>query len=163
MADTTFFPDDGQTRRLAKAYTTDGGPFRPAADRCVKQLEFPRKNRICPSAAGGLFSTPRDMIRFSRMLAGHGEFEGRRIISRKTFDGIFAVKQTPPNIKEKYTVGSWIEGDWFGHEGAMRTDQRANLKTGHARVFFIQTENKAGKAFFSAKRDWTAAANRIQR
>ena len=101
------------------------------------------------------------MIRFSRMLAGHGEFEGQQVISRKTFDGIFAVKQTPPNIKEKYTVGSWIEGDWFGHEGAMRTDQRANLKTGHARVFFIQTENKAGKAFFSAKRDWTTAAGKM--
>ncbi|MBE6396264.1 MAG: beta-lactamase family protein [Lentisphaerae bacterium] len=161
MKDTTFFPNDDQIKRLVKAYTTEGGPFRPAADGCVKQLEFPRKKQICPSAAGGLFSTPRDMIRFSRMLAGCGEFEGRQIISRKTFDGVFAVKQTPPNIKEKYTVGSWIEGDWFGHEGAMRTDQRANLKTGHARVFFIQTENKAGKAFFSAKRDWSAAADRM--
>ncbi len=95
------------------------------------------------------------------MLAGHGEFEGRQVISRKTFDGIFAVKQTPPNIREKYTVGAWLEGDWFGHEGAMRTDQRANLKTGNARVFFIQTENKAGKAYFSAKRDWSAAADKM--
>ena len=162
MVDTTFFPDEDQLKRLVKAYTTKGGPFAPAADKCAGQLIFPRKNKVYPCAAAGLFSTPRDMIRFSRMLAGHGEFEGRTIISRKTFDGIFAVKQTPPDIKQAYTAGSWIDGDWFGHEGAMRTDQRANLKTGHARVFFIQTENKAGKAFFSAKRDWHAAADRMQ-
>lgn len=162
MKDTTFFPDEKQQKRLVKAYTTYGGPFRPAADGCVRQLEFPRTNRVYACASGGLFSTPRDMIRFSRMLAGHGTFEGRTVISRKTFDGIFAVKQTPSGITERYTVGSWLDGDWFGHEGAMRTDQRANLKTGHARVFFIQTENRAGKAFFSAKRDWAAAADRMQ-
>lgn len=162
MKDTTFFPDGGQIKRLVRAYTTKGGPFRPAADNCARQLEFPRKKKVYACAAAGLFSTPCDMIRFSRMLAGHGSFEGKTIISRKTFDGIFAVKQTPSGIKQQYTVGSWLEGDWFGHEGAMRTDQRANLKTGHARVFFIQTENKAGKAFFSAKRDWHAAADKMQ-
>ena len=30
----------------------------------------------------------------------------------------------------------------------MRTDQYANLKTGQSRLFFIQTENKAGDNFF---------------
>ena len=44
----------------------------------------------------------------------------------------------------------------------MRTDQRANLRTGHSRVFFIQTENKAGSAFFQLKKDWHAAADKIQ-
>ena len=114
-----------------------------------------------PSA--GLYSTPADMIRFSQMLAHHGEWKGRRIVSRKTFDGIWAVKQTPGHIKQPYTVGSWLYGDWFGHEGAMRTDQRANLKTGHSRVFFIQTENKAGQAFFDAKIDWHRACDRFQK
>ena len=113
--------------------------------------------------AAGLYSTPADMIRFSQMLAHHGEWKGRRIVSRKTFDGIWAVKQTPAHIKQPYTVGAWLYGDWFGHEGAMRTDQRANLKTGHSRVFFIQTENKAGKAFFDAKTGWHRACDRFQR
>ena len=45
----------------------------------------------------------------------------------------------------------------------MRTDQRANLKTGHSRVFFIQTENKAGKAFFDAKTEWHRACDRFQK
>jgi CubicO group peptidase (beta-lactamase class C family) len=162
MKDTTFRPDAGQIRRMVKAYTTDDKALRPASDGCSAQLVFPKKETIYPAAAGGLFSTARDMVRFSQMLAHHGEWKGRRIISRKTFDSVFAVKQTPKNIPNSYTVGSWLYGDWFGHEGAMRTDQRANLKTGHSRVFFIQTENKAGKAFFELKNDWHKACDKVQ-
>ena len=162
MKDTTFTPDEDQQRRLVKAYTTCGGPFRPAADRWNDQLKFPVGHTIYPMPSAGLYSTPADMIRFSQMLAHHGEFKGRTIVSRKTFDEIWAVKQTPDNIQQPYTVGAWLYGDWFGHEGATRTDQRANLKTGHSRVFFIQTENKAGKAFFDAKIDWHRACDRYQ-
>ena len=162
MKDTTFVPDEEQVSRLVKAYSTKGGPFRPAADMCAKMLVFPKKGEINPRPGGGLFSTAADMIRFSQMLAHHGEYKGKTIISRKTFDGIFSVLQTPDGVKEPYTCGSWLYGDWFGHEGAMRTDQRANLKTGESRVFFIQTENKAGKAFFDAKIAWHKACDVYQ-
>lgn len=162
MKDTTFWPTDEQLTRLVEAYNSDDTRLRPAQDRCAAQIEFPKKVKIYSATSGGLFSTPRDMIRFSQMLAHHGEWKGRRIISRKTFDTIFAVKQTDKSLKESYSVGSWIYGDWFGHEGAMRTDQRANLRTGHSRVFFIQTENAAGSAFFQLKRDWHAEADKIQ-
>ena len=163
MHDTRFEPTDDMIARMVKPYTTKGGPFRPASDRCSGQLRFPVDHRIYPMPSAGLYSTPADMIRFSQMLAHHGEWKGRRIVSRKTFDEIWAVKQTPAHIKQPYTVGAWLYGDWFGHEGAMRTDQRANLKTGHSRVFFIQTENKAGKAFFDAKTGWHRACDRFQR
>lgn len=162
MRDTTFAPNADQVARLVRAYTTTGGPFRVARDACTVHLQFPRKGPIFPSAGGGLFSTPADMIRFSQMLAHHGEWNGRRLISRRTFDGVFARIQTGPHITRPYTVGSWLYGDWFGHEGAMRTDQRANLRTGHSRVFFIQTENRAGRAFFSAKADWNRACDAFQ-
>jgi len=162
MTDTTFWPDEDQLKRLVKAYNSDDTMIRPGKDGCTPQLEFPKKAKVFPAASGGLFSTPRDMIRFSQMLAHHGMWKGKTIITRKTFDTIFAVKQTPSSLKNPYTCGSWIYGDWFGHEGAMRTDQRANLKTGQSRVFFIQTENKAGSAFFQLKRDWHAACDRIQ-
>ena len=162
MADTTFWPNAEQQKRLAKAYTSDAHPFRPGKDGCTPQLEFPKKGRIYPAASGGLFSTPADMIRFSQMLAHHGEWKGKVVISRKTFDGVFAVKQTAADIPQPYTVGAWIWGDWIGHEGAMRTDQRANLKTGHSRVFFIQTENRAGPAFFQLKAVWQQTCDRIQ-
>jgi CubicO group peptidase (beta-lactamase class C family) len=162
MDDTRFEPTADMVARMAKAYTTKGGPFAPGDDRCCRQLVFPVGHKVYPAAAAGLFSTPRDMIRFSQMLAHHGERKGVRIVSRKTFDEIWSKKQTPEGIEQPYTVGAWIYGDWFGHEGAMRTDQRANLKTGHSRVFFIQTENKAGKAFFDAKKAWHEACDRAQ-
>ena len=162
MVDTTFTPNADQVRRLVRAYTTDDRPLRPAADNCARQIVFPKAKKLCPAAGGGLFSTPRDMVRFSQMLAHHGEWKGRRIISRRTFDEVFAVKQTPAHVAQPYTCGSWLYGDWFGHEGAMRTDQRANLKTGQARVFFIETENKAGSAFFALKKDWHAACDQVQ-
>ena len=120
-----------------------------------------RLAKPCP-AEGGLFSTPRDFIRFSQMLAHHGLYRGTWVVSRETFDRIWAVKQTAPGVKEPYSVGAWLYGDWMGHEGAMRTDQRANLRTGHSRLFFIQTENKAGKAFFDAKAAWHKAADAVQ-
>ena len=103
------------------------------------------------------------MIRFSQMLAHHGQWKDRTIVSRRTFDGIFAVRQTGA-LKDEfpYAVGAWIWGDWIGHEGAMRTDQRANLKTGHSRVFFIQTENAAGPAFFQLKAVWHHVCDELQ-
>ena len=163
MVDTTFWPNDEQLKRLVKAYTSNAYPLVPGKDGCTPQLEFPKKTRVYPAASGGLFSTPADMIRFSQMLAHHGEWKGRVIVSRKTFDGLFAVKQTAADVKEPYSVGAWIWGDWIGHEGAMRTDQRANLKTGQSRVFFIQTENKAGPAFFQLKAVWQHTCDRLQK
>jgi len=162
MKDTTFWPNEEQLKRLVKPYTSDDRGIRRGSDHCSRQLVFPKKGEIHPAASGGLFSTPRDMIRFSQMLAHHGAWKDGTIISRTTFDGIFAVKQTPAGIEKPYTCGSWLYGDWFGHEGAMRTDQRANLKTGHSRVFFIQTENAAGSAFFQLKRDWHFECDKVQ-
>ena len=162
MKDTTFNPTPEQVKRLVRAYSSDDRPLRPAADGFAEQLRFPKRHRVYPVPGGGLFSTPRDMVRFSQMLAHHGEWKGRRLISRKTFDEIFVVKQTPRGILNPYTCGSWLYGDWFGHEGAMRTDQRANLRTGQSRVFFIQTENKAGAAFFQLKKEWHEVADQIQ-
>ena len=164
MTDTTFSPNASQLKRLVSAYTSNGKPLRPASDRCARQLMFPKERPLRPAPGGGLFSTPADVIRFSQMLAHHGERKGVRIISRKTFDEVFAVVQVPGELgrENPYSVGAWIYGDWFGHEGAMRTDQRANLKTGQSRLFFIQTENKAGDDFFALKRAWHAACDKLQ-
>ena len=164
MRDTTFSPNASQLKRLVSAYTSNGKPLRPASDRCARQLVFPKERPLRPAPGGGLFSTPADVIRFSQMLAHHGERKGVRIISRKTFDEVFAVVQVPGELgrKNPYSAGAWIYGDWFGHEGAMRTDQRANLKTSQSRLFFIQTENKAGDDFFALKRAWHAACDKLQ-
>lgn len=162
MVDTTFWPTEEQQGRMVKAYTSDAYPLRVSHDDCTPQLEFPKKMRIFPSASGGLFSTASDMVRFSQMLAHHGKWKDLTIVSRRTFDEVYAVKQTAAAIREPYAVGAWIYGDWIGHEGAMRTDQRANLRTGQCRVFFLQTENAAGPAFTQLKSVWLHVADEIQ-
>ena len=162
MRDTTFEPTPDMISRMAKSYSSDTPPFRPAPDIRAKQLEFPFPHQVYPCASAGLFSTPQDMIKFSQMLAHHGSYRNKTIVSSNTFDSIWAKKQTPDHIKEPYTIGSWLYQDWFGHEGALRTDQRANLKTGHSRLFFIQTENKAGQSFFNAKKAWHTASDKAQ-
>jgi CubicO group peptidase (beta-lactamase class C family) len=162
MKDTTFVPSPEQVSRMVRAYTSDDGQFRLASDDYSKQLVFPWTEKVYPAASAGLFSTPTDMARFLQMLAAHGEWHGRQIISRRTFDSVFAAKQTPPGIEQPYCVGAWLYGDWIGHEGAMRTDQRANLRTADVRLFFIQTENKAGSAFFSLKKAWHCAVDAVQ-
>ena len=162
MRDTTFEPTPDMISRMAKSYSSDTPPCRPAQDIRAKQLEFPSPHQVYPCASAGLFSTPQDMIKFSQMLAHHGTYRNKTIVSSNTFDSIWAKKQTPDHIKEPYTIGSWLYQDWFGHEGALRTDQRANLKTGHSRLFFIQTENKAGQSFFNAKKAWHTACDQAQ-
>ena len=162
MRDTTFEPTPDMISRMAKSYSSDTPPFRPAQDIRAKQLEFPSPHQIYPCASAGLFSTPQDMIKFSQMLAHHGTYRNKTIVSSNTFDSIWAKKQTPDHIQHPYTIGSWLYQDWFGHEGALRTDQRANLKTGHSRLFFIQTENKAGQSFFNIKKAWHTACDQAQ-
>ena len=72
MDDTRFEPTADMIARMAKPYTTKGGPFAPGNDRCCRQLVFPVGHKVYPAPAAGLFSTPRDMVRFSQMLAHHG-------------------------------------------------------------------------------------------
>ena len=164
MVDTVYEPTPDQIARHVKAYTTTGGLFKVGNDMCCQQLVFPKKRKLEPGCGSGLYSTAADMIRFSQMLAHHGQYKGKTIVTRETFDNIFAVIQVPPEDKEHpYTCGAWLYGDWIGHEGAMRTDQRANLRTGESRVFFIQTENAAGKAFFDAKIAWHKACDIYQK
>lgn len=163
MKDTTFFPNEEQVTRLARKYTSDAYPFRALPELDKSALANIRGGRAMGAHAfAGLYSTARDMIRFSQMLAHHGTWKDRLIVSRKTFDALMLTKQTAPGVRESYSVGAWIWGDWIGHEGAQRTAEWANTKTGHARVFMIQTENKAGPAFFHLKSLWHDACDREQ-
>ena len=154
MKDTTFWPNADQQRRLVKAYTSDDQPVRPAKDDRVEQLKFPKRRKIYPSPGGGMFSTPRDIIKFDEMIAHRGEWKGKRIVSRETFDKVIAVKQTPAGVGDRYSCGCWIHGGWLGHDGAARAGHWASPYTGRSRAFFIQTENRAGQAYNDLMQGW---------
>ena len=163
MKDTTFFPNEEQVTRLARKYTSDAYPLRALPKLDEGALAGIRGGKaVGAHAFAGLYSTARDMIRFSQMLAHHGTWKDRTVVSRKTFDALMLTKQTAAGVRDPYSVGAWMWGDWIGHEGAQRTAEWANPKTGHARVFMIQTENRAGPAFFQLKALWHDACDREQ-
>src|SRR5262249_44292346 len=81
MKDTTVWPNEEQTARLAKAYR----PNREKTgleETTIGQLQYPLRDRKrYPMPGGGLFSTAQDVGRFCQMVLGGGVFKGKRILS----------------------------------------------------------------------------------
>jgi CubicO group peptidase (beta-lactamase class C family) len=81
MKDTTFWPSEEQTQRLAKSYMPGVGK-KGLAETVVSHLTYPltdRKRGPCP--AGGLFSTANDVALFGRMILNGGVLDGHRYLS----------------------------------------------------------------------------------
>lgn len=139
MKDTTFFPTEEQLTRLATAYRFKEGETPKAIT--IDQFQYPYtlKTRTA-EAGGGLFTTPRDFLRFLQMLAANGVApNGTRILSEKAMDE-WTRKQTPAGIKNNYSFGMNVnpKGKSLSHGGAYKTFGEANLETGVARLYFVQ-------------------------
>jgi CubicO group peptidase (beta-lactamase class C family) len=82
MVDTTFVPTKEQLKRSAKVYKKDKNGN--LVESQLAQLNYPLDNkyRRHPEAAGGLFSTGQDLIRFQQMFANKGIWKGKRILSQ---------------------------------------------------------------------------------
>jgi len=141
MKDTTFRPTAAQLKRLVSIYGVERNkPCR----RIPKYRPLPEpydSNDRWPSCGAGLFSTPRDMLEFYRMLAFGGVARnGRRIMPEKAITEILAVKQTPPGVKTAYSCGMFVEGEWFGHDGALKTAALLNPKRHAVWLWMVQCE-----------------------
>lgn len=98
MVDTGFIVPESHRDRFAVLYTPKG----TAVDREAFLRESPKTKEIEPlvsndlsdfsegatyfSGGGGLVSTTHDYLRFCQMLAGGGQLDGVRILSRKTVE-----------------------------------------------------------------------------
>lgn len=162
MKDTTFWPSKSELKRLATSYkpTADGKGLEVAT---IKYLTppFSDKKRT-PLAAGGLFSTAEDLLKFYRMVLNGGELDKKRYLSEATLklmtqnhtgdlkaaftEGMgmglgFQVVVTPTGVTSTLSPGT------YGHGGAHATQgwidpvkktihilliQRAGLKNGDA-------------------------------
>jgi CubicO group peptidase (beta-lactamase class C family) len=137
MTETTFWPNEAQIARLAGAYApnkekngyTRGG---------VGFLTKPYSDHIhrFPEAAGGLFSTTHDILRYGLMLANDGELEGKRYLSHAAMDELR--KEQTGETKINYSLGYHLRNGMFGHDGAYGTDLSVNPKTGLIAIFMIQ-------------------------
>ena len=101
MTDTHFYLPAEKRNRLATVYsTTTAGPLAeaPAPGHMVGQGHYVDGPRVSFSGGAGLLSTARDYAIFLQMLANGGEFEGHRLLSRKTVE-LMTVDHLPTGVK----------------------------------------------------------------
>lgn len=84
MADTGFFVPDGKRERFAANYYSDGKGRMIIRDD-PKRSGYLRKPGLL-SGGGGLVGTASDYMRFLLMIAGDGESNGKRILSKESVD-----------------------------------------------------------------------------
>ncbi|GAA5482560.1 serine hydrolase domain-containing protein [Haloferula sargassicola] len=136
MDDTSFYPTEDQSKRLATSYAKqENGDLEPAVLRFLYGKPVTSKNRY-PLANGGLFSTARDYHRFCRMLLGKGELEGERYLKPESVEMMSSIQTgdletgfTPGNgwgigccvVKEPQGVTAALSPGSFGHGGAYGT------------------------------------------
>ncbi|MCR4414529.1 MAG: beta-lactamase family protein [Thermoguttaceae bacterium] len=138
MKDTTFWPNDEQAARLAKAYKPGSGN-KGLVETTISQLSYPLTDRAerFPMPAGGLFSTASDLARFYQMLLNRGQWDGRRVLSEKAVKQLTS-RQTPPEMKVSYGFGFSVDKSSFGHGGAYSTNTIADLERGLILVWLVQ-------------------------
>jgi CubicO group peptidase (beta-lactamase class C family) len=137
MTETTFWPSDAQIARLANPY----GPNKSRSGYAKGGIDFltkPFSDRLhrFPEAAGGLFSTTHDILRFGLMLANNGELNGKRYLSPAAMDELR--KEQTGTTKINYSLGYHLRNGMFGHDGAYGTDLSVNPKTGMIAIFMVQ-------------------------
>lgn len=145
MMDTTFWPDESQTERLAKTYRPNKEK-NALIEGGLNQLTLPlsdRQHRF-PMPAGGLFSTAQDVSLFCRMLLNNGELNGRRYLSPEAVKELTR-RQTPTDLKESYGLGLSVGPDRFGHGGAQATGMEVRPEQGLVLVWMVQHQGFPGK------------------
>jgi len=138
MKDTTFWPTEEQTRRVAKSYKPNAEK-NDLVETPVTQLTYPLPDHVhrFPMPAGGLFSTAQDTATFCRMLLNGGELDGHRYVSAAAL-GELTKRQTPATVPESYGLGFSVSPDSFGHGGAHATNMEVRPADGLVIVWMVQ-------------------------
>lgn len=148
MAD-TFFYRNGTEERFATLYQHVNGVL-------TKQPYGPFLNGAYFSGGGGLASTAEDYLKFALMLAGGGEQDGTRLLSRRAVElmgSVFAPDTLPGrNAGEGYGLGvrvisdaatrnTWLSEGAFGWSGAFNTHFFIDPRTNVVGIFMTQVAN----------------------
>jgi len=152
MDNTTFWPTDKQLEDYAPPHTMDKeGKLEPSL---VGQLQYPLQDRSkrYAEAAGGLFSTTVDMVKFYQMILNKGIYKGKRIVSEKSIAEM-GKRQTSESMNDSYGLGWSVAPGYMGHGGACGTEAKVYTNNGFV-VIYIAQENglpqnkEAQKDFF---------------
>lgn len=154
MKNTTFWPTAKQLETLVTPYKQ--GKNGKLEETTINQLQYPLddKTKRFAEAAGGLFSTPDDLVKFYQIIANKGEFNGKRLLTEAS---VFEIgkDQTGENVEGRWGLGWSLSDNWIGHGGAYGTDTRVYLKEGLIVMFFILQEElpKYGEALEAFRKE----------
>jgi CubicO group peptidase (beta-lactamase class C family) len=118
MKDTYFYPPEDKLSRLATAYTfyPEKGlsrfPDSPIAEGSfVYSADYPYRGRKkLYSGGGGLCSTAGDYARFCQLMLDKGEWDGRRLVSRKTVELMTGDQVGKISPDQGFGLGFGIDG-----------------------------------------------------
>lgn len=86
MKDTYFYLPDKKVSRLVKLYEyPEGGPLRLSSNEMYQTYPYSGAKMLCSTGAG-LCGTILDYAKFCQMILNGGEFNGNRILGRKTLE-----------------------------------------------------------------------------
>ncbi|MDR1155640.1 MAG: beta-lactamase family protein [Bacteroidales bacterium] len=145
MKNTAFWPSEVQLKSLAIPYKKgDNGIL---AETAINQLQYPLsdKTKRHPEAAGGLFSTPRDLVKFYQMLANSGVYKGIRILQESSVREMTR-RQTAESMGKSYGFCLDVTDRQYGHGGSYGTDTRVDKNTGLICMYFIQQDRLDGSS-----------------
>lgn len=147
MPDTTFWPNESQLARLAKAYRGNKDKS-DIEETPIDLLRHPLSDRTRqPVPGGGLFSTAVDMAHFAQMVLNHGVYKGKRYLSEAAVAQMVG-KQTPDSVAQGYGFGFRTNGTNYGHFGKYGTNMSIDSKRGIITLFMVQNagwRNDEGK------------------
>jgi len=157
MKSATFWPTEKQLGKLAIPYKMDENG--KLIETFISFLQYPLsdKSRRYAEAAGGLFCTPDDWVKFFQMLANKGVYKGKRILS-ETAVAEMGKKQTGEKVYTPYGLGCHVSEAGMGHSGAYGTDSYVYTQEGLIVMYFIQQQdlpraNEAIQAFHNVVND----------
>ncbi len=137
MHDTGFMVDPDKADRIAEAQADPKTGERPPMSRTLtKRPKF-------LSGGGGMVSTAPDYFRFAQMLLNGGEFDGARLVSRKTIE-LMSGDHLPPGIAFSATTRAQFEesapipefGQGFGLGFCVRKEAGRNPVPGSVGDFY---------------------------
>ena len=151
MKDITFWPTDAQMPRLATVYSrTPTG-----LNKQVMPNDTMSRN-VYFRGSGGLYSTAEDYLPLGIMLAGGGEVNAKRLLSRKTVE-MMSAAHIPDTLQgrpagEGYGLsvrvvtnhaarGTMLSDGTFGWTGAQGTHFFVDPKEALTAVLMVQTSN----------------------
>lgn len=176
MKDTTFYLSADQMKRLATSYNkTEQGKLVPESIKLLAGHAPTDRDRF-PAANGGLFSTAGDYAKFCQLLLNEGEYQGKRILSKKAVETLRTVAFpshvtgfTPGNgwgigccvIREPQGASEALSPGSFGHGGAYGTQAWIDPVKKRAYVLMVQRANFPNADASEVRKEFQGAAAKL--